>query len=132
MWSVAQLNCPCQSGSGESIWVRKDNPLTPKEDWRISQALMSCELVFISHHKNEAVCVTGRALRHDHHVTESIVGNCSCDGESGGRRREVGVEDKKVLRMFWCLRSLSRHRSRGLRDDAITEAVLAETRILQR
>ena len=62
MRSVAQHNCPWQSGSGESIWVRKDNPLTPKEDWRISQALMSRELVFISHLKNRAVCVRARAL----------------------------------------------------------------------
>lgn len=88
MRSVAQHDCPWQSGSGESIWVRKDNPLTPKEDWRISQALMSCELVFISHHKNRAVCVAARALQHDHHVTESIMGNCYCAGENGGKREQ--------------------------------------------
>lgn len=71
MQSVVQHARPWQLGSGESIWVRKDNPLTHKEDWRISQALMSCELVFISHHKNGPVCVTARALHYDHRVTES-------------------------------------------------------------
>lgn len=62
--------CPRQPGSGDSIWVRKDNPLTHEEDWGISQALMSPELVFISHHKKRAVCVTARARQPDHRVSE--------------------------------------------------------------
>lgn len=93
MQSVAQHACPWQPGSGESIWVRKDNPLTPKEDWRISQALMSCELVFISPHKNGAVCVTASALQHNHRVTESIMGNCYLEWRKQGNRwrtREKG------------------------------------------
>lgn len=87
--SVAQHDCPWQSGSG-SIWVRTDNPLTPKEDWRISQALMSCELVFISHHKNKALYVTARALLYDHHVAESITGNCYCTVKTEGKKKKKG------------------------------------------
>lgn len=118
MRTVAQHDCPWQSGSGESIWVRKDNPLTPKEDWRISWALMSCELVFISHHKNRAVCVTARALGHDQRVSKSIMGNCYCSGKSAGKRRggQLRKREQEGLsaKVFWCLRSLSCHRSWGL------------------
>lgn len=78
--SVAQHACRWQPGSGESIWVRNDNPLTPKEDWRISQALMSCELVFISNHKNAAVSVTARALQQDHGVTQNKGAGGGCFG----------------------------------------------------
>lgn len=95
MQSVAQHACPWQPGSGESIWVRKDNPLTPKEDWRISQALMSCELVFISPHKNGAVCVTASALQHNHRVTESIMGNCYLAGASGGSKGIGGGQGRR-------------------------------------
>lgn len=55
---------------------------------------MSCELVFIAHHKNRAVCVAARALQHDHHATESIMGNCYCAGERGGKREQEVEEDK--------------------------------------
>jgi len=92
--SVAQHDCLWRPGSRESIWVRKDNPLTPKEDWKISRALMSCELVFISHHKNRTVCVAASMLQRDHRVPESIMGDCYCTGESGGRRRRRWGEYK--------------------------------------
>lgn len=49
---------------------------------------MSCELVFISHHKNAAVCVTARVLQHDHRVSLSIMGNSHHAGAGGGTRRE--------------------------------------------
>lgn len=84
MQSLAQCICPRQLGSGERIWVRKDNPLTHKEDWGISQALMSPELVFISHHKKRAVCVTARARQYDHRVSEST-GIRQEDREEGGK-----------------------------------------------
>lgn len=54
---------------------------------------MSCELVFISHHKNKAVCVTARAIQHDHHVPESIMGNCYRTGEKTADEEEEEEED---------------------------------------
>lgn len=114
---VVQHACPWQPGSGESIWVRKDNPLTPKEDWRISQALMSCELVFISHHKNGAVCVAAREHQQDHRVTESIMRNCYHAGASGRNKEQAEGYRRRggwLLRMFWCICFLSCGKSRGL------------------
>lgn len=73
-------------GSGDSIWVRKDNPLTHKEDWGISQALMSPELVFISHHKKRAVCVTARARRYGHRVSGGTKTRQEEWVRGGGRR----------------------------------------------
>lgn len=49
---------------------------------------MSCELVFISHHKNAAVCVTARVLQHDHQVSLSIMGSSHHAGASAGNKRE--------------------------------------------
>lgn len=95
---------------------------------------MSCELVFISPHKNGAVCVRARALQHEHRVTESIMGNSSKAGESGrkrekrkGRIREEGIAEDVSASLL-----LISAQIRVWKDAVITEAVLTETRTLQR
>lgn len=79
---------------------------------------MSYELVFISHHKNGAVCVTARMLLHNRCVVSSIMDNRDCARDK--RREGVGCiggdgrRRRDALRMLWCICSLSGHRSEAL------------------
>lgn len=61
---------------------------------------------------------TARALGHDQRVSESIMGNCYCSGKSAGKRRGGYLRKREQeglsAKVFWCLRSLSCHRSWGL------------------